>query len=287
MTDNIRYAAEILNISREYENFRLNNVSMKIKEGRVMGLIGENGAVKTTLIKSILSIIKYKGEIRIFGQKMNDKVKDSINAVLEDVFLSEMLSAKELDVFFKGIYSKWDSDYYFNLLERLKVDKSKIYRNLSKGTKTKLKIASALASKPDFLILDEPTSGLDPVLRDEILSILMDFMENENHTVLISSHITSDLEKIADEITFIKEGEIIFSEDKYDLCEKYGILKCSEEDLEKVDSSFIKAIIKGKYSVEALVENKDELKLKYPELIIDRISIDDIMLFYSKGQITE
>ena len=249
-----------------------------------MGLIGENGAGKTTIIKAILSLIKYDGEILVFGEKLNVKNKQRINAVLDDIFLSEYLNGKEIDSILSGIYNNWDSGYFYELLEKFGLNSKKVIKDFSKGMKVKFKIATALASKPELLILDEPTAGLDPVVRDEILDILLEFVEDEKNSILISSHITTDLEKIADYITYIEKGKIIFTKDKYDLIEDFGILRCSHEDFNNIDKLYIERYKVNKYNIEALIKNVSEFKSKYPKLLIDKLELDEMMVFYSKGE---
>lgn len=277
-------SVEIKNLCKKYDDFELKDISFSIEAGTIMGLIGENGAGKTTIIKSILSIIKYEGEILVFGDKLNVENKQYINAVLDDIFLSEYLNAKEIDSILSGIYKNWDSSYFFELVEKFDLSKTKNMKEFSKGMKVKLKIATALASKPRLLILDEPTSGLDPVVRDEILDILLEFVEDEKNSVLISSHITTDLEKIADYITYIEKGKLIFSKDKYELLENYGVLRCSEEDFKNIEKSFIERYKVNKYNTEALINNIDEFKIKYPKMVVDKLELDEMMVFYAKGE---
>ncbi|MBP2025860.1 ABC transporter ATP-binding protein [Peptoniphilus stercorisuis] len=276
-------AIEIKNLNKKYDNFELKDISLNVKKGSIMGLIGENGAGKTTILKCILSISKYDGEILVLGEKININTKENINAVLDDVFLSEYLNPYEIESILSGIYKNWDSNYYFELLDKFKINIKKDIKDFSKGMKVKLKIATALSSKPKLLILDEPTAGLDPVVRDEILDILLEFVEDEENSVLISSHITNDLEKIADYITFVEDGRLIFSEDKYELLENYAILRTSEEDFKNVDRSFVERYKINKYNTEALITNVEKFKIKYPNLIVDKLDLDEMMVFYAKG----
>ena len=278
-------AVEVKNLNKKYDNFSLKDISFDVEKGSIMGLIGENGAGKTTILKCILSIAKYNGEILIFGEKINIETKQKINAVLDDVFLSEYLDPYEIDKILSGIYENWDSKYYFELLEKFKINNKKSMKDFSKGMKVKLKIATALSSKPKLLILDEPTAGLDPVVRDEILDILLEFVEDEENTILVSSHITTDLEKIADYITFIEDGKLIFSKDKYELLENYGVLRCSEEDFKNIEKSFVERYKVNKYNTEALIINVNEFKMKYPNLVVDKLELDEMMVFFAKGEI--
>lgn len=277
-------AIEIKNLSKKYKDFEIKDLSFDHIEGSVMGLIGANGAGKTTILKSILDIVNHGGEIKIFGQDPDENIKDRIGFLLEDIFISNNINIKQTDNIYKNIYSKWDSEYFYYLTKKFNLPDKKPNDKFSKGMKMKYKIAIALSSRPDLLILDEPTSGLDPVIRDDILDILLEFMEDEKHSILFSSHITEDLEKIADYITYINDGKLVFSKEKYDLLENYAILKCTEEDLEKIDKENILKVKKSEYSIECLVDNKLEMKKKYPDLILDKAHISEIMVLYERGK---
>ena len=253
-----------------------------------MGFIGENGAGKTTTIKSILNIInRDSGEIKIFGldNKENErKIKEDIGVVLDDSFLSEYLNPADINKIMKNIYKNWDEKLYFKYIEDFKLPKEKISKEYSSGMKMKLKIAVALAHHPRLLILDEPTSGLDPVARNEILDIFQEFIQDEEHGIFVSSHITSDLEHIADYITFINNGEIIFTKTRDELLENYGIVKCSEEQFKKIDKKDYIKYKKNRYEYDVLIEDKYEFKKKYDISVIDKPSLEDIMLIYIKGE---
>ena len=279
---------EIKNLSKKYKGFELKNVNIKLPKGMIMGFIGENGAGKTTTIKSILNIInRDSGEIKIFGldNKENErKIKEDIGVVLDDSFLSEYLNPADINKIMKNIYKNWDEKLYFKYIEDFKLPKEKISKEYSSGMKMKLKIAVALAHHPRLLILDEPTSGLDPVARNEILDIFQEFIQDEEHGIFVSSHITSDLEHIADYITFINDGEIIFTKTRDDLLENYGIVKCSEEQFKKIDKKDYIKYKKNRYEYDVLIEDKYEFKKKYDISVIDKPSVEDIMLIYIKGE---
>ena len=279
---------EVKNLCKKYNGFELKNVNLNLPKGMIMGLIGENGAGKTTTIKSILNVIKRdSGEINIFGLdniKDEKKIKSDIGVVLDDSFLSEYLTPKDISKIMKNFYKTWDENLYFQYIEKFNLPQNKISKEFSSGMKMKLKIATALAHKPKLLILDEPTSGLDPIARNEILDIFQDFIQDEEHSVLVSSHITSDLEHIADYITFINKGEIIFTKTRDELLEEYGVLKCAEEEFKKLDKKDYIKFKKNKYEYEVLVENKNEFRKKYDFGVIDRASIESIMLIYIKGE---
>ena len=279
---------EIKNLSKKYNGFELRNVNIELPKGMIMGFIGENGAGKTTTIKSILNIInRDSGEIKIFGldNKENErKIKEDIGVVLDDSFLSEYLNPADINKIMKNIYKNWDEKLYFKYIEDFKLPKEKISKEYSSGMKMKLKIAVALAHHPKLLILDEPTSGLDPVARNEILDIFQEFIQDEEHGIFVSSHITSDLEHIADYITFINNGEIIFTKTRDELLENYGIVKCSEEQFKKIDKKDYIKYKKNRYEYDVLIENKYEFKKNYDICVIDRPSLEDIMLIYIKGE---
>lgn len=279
---------EIKNLSKKYNGFELKNVNIELPKGMIMGFIGENGAGKTTTIKSILNIInRDSGEIKIFGldNKENERtIKEDIGVVLDDSFLSEYLNPSDINKIMKNIYKNWDEKLYFKYIEDFKLPKEKISKEYSSGMKMKLKIAVALAHHPKLLILDEPTSGLDPVARNEILDIFQEFIQDENKGIFVSSHITSDLEHIADYITFINNGEIIFTKTRDELLENYGIVKCSEEQFKKIDKKDYIKYKKNRYEYDVLIEDKYEFKKKYDISVIDKPSLEDIMLIYIKGE---
>lgn len=279
---------EVKNLYKKYNGFELKNVNLNLPKGMIMGLIGENGAGKTTTIKSILNVIKRdSGEINIFGLdniKDEKKIKSDIGVVLDDSFLSEYLTPKDISKIMKNFYKTWDENLYFQYIEKFNLPQNKISKEFSSGMKMKLKIATALAHKPKLLILDEPTSGLDPIARNEILDIFQDFIQDEENSILVSSHITSDLEHIADYITFINEGEIVFTKTRDELLEEYGILKCTEDEFKKLDKKDYIKFKKNKYEYEVLIENRNEFKNKYDFGVIDRASIESIMLIYIKGE---
>lgn len=278
---------EIKNLSKKYNTFELKNVNIELPKGMIMGLIGENGAGKTTTIKAILNIINnYSGEIKIFGldNKENEKqVKEDIGVVLDDSFLSDYLNPIDINKIMKSIYKTWDEKLYFKYIEDFKLPTNKKSKEYSSGMKMKLKIAVALSHHPKLLILDEPTSGLDPIARNEVLDIFQDFIQDEENSILVSSHITSDLEHIADYITFISEGEILFSKTRDELLENYGIAKCSEKEFENIDKRDFIKYKKNRYEYDILVENKYEFKKKYNMEVIDKPTIEDIMIIYIKG----
>lgn len=279
---------ELKKVSKKYNGFELKNITFDVPKGSIVGLIGENGAGKTTTIKSILNVINSTGEIKILGKNMKDnekEIKQEIGVVLDDSFLSEYLTPKNINTIMKDMYYKWDTNKYFKYLKQFELPINKLIKEFSSGMKMKLKIATAISHNPKILILDEPTSGLDPIVRNEILDIFRKFIEeDEEKSILISTHITSDLEHISDYIVFINKGEILFTLPTSELLENYGIVKCSKEDYEKIQSRDYIALKKQKYQYEILVNDKFEFKKKYNIATIDKPSIEDIMLFYVKGE---
>ena len=278
---------EVKNLCKKYNQFELKNVNLTLPKGMIMGLIGENGAGKTTTIKSILNLTNSTGEINIFGlnvKKYDKKIKQNIGVVLNENFFSEYLNPKDINKIMKNIYKNWDEKLYFKYLEDFKLPQNKISKEFSSGMKMKLKIAVALAHHPKLLILDEPTSGLDPVARSEILDIFQDFIQNGENSIFVSSHITSDLEHIADYVTFINDGEIVLSKTRDELLEEYGIVKCSKAEFEKINKKDYVKYKVNRYEYDVLVENKSEFKRKYDFNVIDKPTLEDIMLIYIKGE---
>lgn len=215
---------EVKNLCKNYDKFSLKNISLNLPKGTIMGLVGENGAGKSTTIKAILNLVHTSdGNIKIFGLDCKEhemEIKEDIGIVLDEGFVSEYLNPKDINTIMKDMYKNWDEELYFKYLADFKLPEDKISKEYSSGMKMKLKIAVALAHHPKLLILDEPTSGLDPVARNDILDIFQDFIQDEEHGIFVSSHITSDLESIADYITFINNGEIVLSKTRDELLDK-------------------------------------------------------------------
>ena len=280
-------AIEINNLEKNYADFNLKIDELKIPSGYVIGLIGENGAGKTTLIKSILNIIKKdSGKIKIFNKDLEEKeleIKEDIGIVLDNTFFSEMLNAKDIDSITKDIYKNWDSKLFYKYLKDFKIKDNQLLKTLSKGMRKKVEIATALSHHPKLLILDEATSGLDPVVRNEVLDLFLDFIEDEEHTIIMSTHITSDLEHISDYIVFIDNGRIVIENQKDEIIDNYGILKCDIDKFETIDKSDIVRFKKNKYNYEILVENKETCKKKYKDFVVDSITLESLMLLIIKG----
>ena len=278
---------EIKNLCKKYKDFELKNINIELPKGMIMGLIGENGAGKTTTIRAILNLLNdTSGEIKIFGldnEEYEKQIKEDIGVVLDDSFFSENMNPKDINKIMRNIYKNWDESVYIKYLDNFKLPSNQNIKEYSSGMKMKLKLAVALSHKAKLLILDEPTSGLDPIARNGILDVFQEFIQDENNSILVSSHITSDLEHIADYITFISDGNIIFCKSKDELLDNYGIVKCSEEQFKEIDQKDYINYKKSKYEYELLIEDRMEFKRKYNIQIIDKPSIENIMLIYIKG----
>ena len=283
----MEHAINVKGLTKNYPNFSINNINLVVPKGYIVGLIGENGAGKSTTIKSILNLInKDSGSIEVFGldhSKYELEIKQRIGIVFDESHFPDQLKAKDINTMMKNIYQNWDTPLFNQYLKQFKLPENQIIKEFSRGMKMKLSLATALAHHPKLLILDEPTSGLDPIVRNEILDIFLDFIQDEEHSILISSHITSDLEKIADYITFIHEGNIIFSESKDALLNDYVIIKCREQELTQIDPIDIIHSKKTGQIYEILVKDKQKMEIKYRNLIMDQPSIEDLMLIYIGG----
>ena len=278
---------EIHHLSKDYGTFRLEDVSFSLPRGVIMGLIGENGAGKSTTINCILGEVqKSGGEITLFGQAQaasEKENKDRIGVVFDENHFPDLFTPKELGQVMAGVYSHWDWAAYHAFLARFSLREDQKIKDFSKGMKVKLAFAVALSHGAELLILDEATSGLDPIVRDEVLDLLLDFVQDERHGVLVSSHITSDLEKVADYITFIHAGKIVFSKTKDDILEQYGVVKCEKARAAALDGAHILGRRDSKFDAELLVDNRPEVARLYPGILTEQATIDDIMTFFAKG----
>ena len=278
-------AIEIKGLCKSYPGFALQNVSFSLPEGSIMGFIGENGAGKTTTIKSILGLIRPDaGEISVLGMNPaadRRRIGEQIGTVLDGSFFSETLRTGEISTVMSRLHPGWDRELFSGYCRRFSLPDSKPAKDFSKGMKAKLALATALAHRPRLLILDEATSGLDPVVRSEMLDLFLEFIEDETHSILLSSHITSDLEKIADYITFLHEGKIVFSLQKDEMAARYGVLKCGRADAAGLDPRHIAGKRESRFDCEFLVDNREDPA--YRGMLIEPASIDDIMTFFAKG----
>ena len=273
---------EIKNLSKKYQDFTLDNISFSLPCGCIMGLIGENGAGKSTTIKLILDLIRTDGgEITVLGQDLHrsgKQLKEKIGVVMDECCFPENLNLKDISKIMGATYQGWQKDLFSRYTQKFSLPLKKSVKEYSRGMKMKLSIAAALSHNPKLLILDEATSGLDPIVRDEILDVFLEFIQDEGNAILISSHIISDLEKACDYITFLHRGRLVFSEAKDELLEKYRILKCSNEEFESIDKNAVKGFRKNSFGVEALVL-KDRLRTR---AVLDRATMEDIMLYHIK-----
>lgn len=282
-----KIALELNNVSKQYKDFNLDNVSFKVPQGSIVGLIGENGAGKSTTINTILGLIKKDGgTITMLGKKDIDAAcRENIGVVFDGNNYPDMLTPKQLGKVFKNIYSSWNRKKYEELLKKFNLPTDKKIKQFSKGMKMKYAVSVAFSHNSKLLILDEATSGLDPIMRDEILDMFLDFIQDEENSILVSSHITSDLEKVADYIVFIHDGKIVFSKPKDELLENYGIIKCGSDLFDKIDKEKMIAYRKQDYEWQILIDNRQSAQKKYPKALIVPAGIDEIMLMYVKGEI--
>lgn len=283
-----RNALTVSGLTKKYKEFTLSDISFEVPQGTIVGLIGENGAGKSTTLNAILGVIyRDAGDISVMGkpiEELEPDAKEQIGVVFDGSNYPEILSPKKINQVMKNIYHSWDEQTYFRLLKQFSLPLDKQIKQFSKGMKMKLAISVALSHHSKLLILDEATSGLDPVIRDDILDMLLDFVQDEEHSILVSSHITSDLEKIADYIVFIHEGKVVFSKPKDELIEQYGIMKCGAAQFDALEKSDTMMCRKMDYEWQVLIDNRDKMQKKYPKAMIVPATIDEIMLLYVKGE---
>lgn len=275
-------ALEIKNLNKTYPNFHLDNLTLTLPSGCIMGLIGENGAGKSTTIKLILDMIhRDSGSITLLGHdnlKNIQLTKENIGVVMDEVGIPEYLTAKQVGKVMRHIFKNWDDAAYREYLQKLSIPTDRIFKEFSRGTKMKLGIAIAMSHHPELLLLDEATSGLDPVVRDEVIELFSEFTRDENHSILISSHIVSDLEKLCDYIAFLHKGKLLLCEEKDVLLSQYGIVHCTAEQLDELNPNAIFHKKVNAYGIEAMV-----LRAAIPESIhVSPISIEELFLFMVK-----
>ncbi len=276
---------EIKNANKSFGNFQLKDISFNLKEGFIMGFIGPNGAGKTTTIKLIMDMISLdSGNIDIFGldhKKNIERIKDDIGLVMDYCFYVDEWKVSDVEKAVKPFYSRWDHLYFLRLLDKFQIDPKKKVKELSHGMKMKLTTAVALSHYPKLLILDEPTSGLDPVARDELMDILREFICDENKGVLFSTHITTDLEKTADYITYIRNGKIIYSDEKDKLLEEYSIIKGNLSALSIEDKKHIIGYREYNNGFDGLIETK-MFKILPKGAILEAVTLDEIVVRMNK-----
>jgi len=286
--DEIKNVIELKHVTKDYGDFKLDDVTFSVPEGSVCGFIGQNGAGKTTTINLILDIIKRDaGEISVFGENIDEdsaKLREHIGVVFDEMGFHEFMTGRDINIMMKNIYQNWDETVFFDYLKRFSLPSRKKCGSFSRGMRMKLQIAAALSHHAKLLLMDEPTSGLDPIVRNEMLDIFREFVLKEDHTILLSSHITGDLEKLADEVVFIDGGRIALSGNKDDILEKHGILKCKKEKLKEISESLIVHKEEGSFGAEVLVNDRHAAAKLYPDMVMESATLEQIMLHYVSGK---
>lgn len=277
-------AISLKNVTKEYKNFTLDNISLDLPKGSIMGLIGENGAGKSTLIKMIIGSIRKKtsGEISLLGESNVDNfynVLQDVGIVPDDVAFPERFKVKHVNKLMSLTYTNWDKEMFYSYVKRLEIPENKKFKEYSLGMKKKLGIAVALSHNPKLLILDEATSGLDPVVRDDFLDILYDFTRDEEHSILFSSHIVTDLEKLCDYIAVLHKGKLLMCDEKDTLLDNYRMLRCSEDELRKISNEDILGKRESPYGVQAVVK-KESIPSGSD---FSNITIEDLFVYMIKG----
>lgn len=278
-------ALELRQVNKRYGEFALQDLSLELPAGCILGLVGENGAGKSTTIRLIMNTIpRDSGEITVLGADNTapgfEAVKEDIGIVLDEAYFPEVITAKQLNNVMKHTYRRWEDDTFFANLKRFDLPTNKAFKDMSRGMRMKLAIAVALSHAPRLLVLDEPTSGLDPIVRDEILEIFSEFTRSEDHAILISSHIVSDLEKLCDYIAFLHKGKLMLYEEKDRLLETYGILPCSNDQVDRLPTGAVVSREHNSYGSRCLVKRA----LLPQGTPVERASIEDIILFLVKGE---
>ena len=279
-------AIEVRNLCKSYPGFALKNVSFTVPQGLCCGFVGANGAGKSTTMR-IMANLAYpdSGEVRLSGRPSSDpSVKKEAAFLFDQPCFQEDWTPRDIEKALRPFYHSWDGAQYRDCLERFGLEPGKKFKNMSRGMKQKLAMAVHLSRKTRILLLDEPTGGLDPVARDELLDIFREYLIPEDRTILFSTHITSDLEKIADYIVFIHEGKVFFEKPKDELTERYGIIKCGAAQFDALDKSDIISYRKMDYEWQILVSDRERAQKKYPKALVVPATIDEIMLLYVKGE---
>lgn len=275
-------ALEIKNLTKKFSGFTLDNLTLTLPSGCIMGLIGENGAGKSTTVKLILDMLhKDSGIITILGRNNVDNIrliKEDVGVVMDEVGIPECLTTKQVGKVMKYTYRNWDEAEYERLLKKLALPTDKPFKDFSRGMKMKLGIAIAMSHGSKLLLLDEATSGLDPVMRDEVVEMFYDFTRDETHSILISSHIVSDLEKLCDYVAFLHNGKLLLCEEKDSLLAEYGIVHCTAEQLEELDSQAVKYKKESPYGLELIVK-RDAVP---DRMSISPVSIEELFIFMVK-----
>ena len=279
---------EVRGLCKSFDGFALKDVSFTLPGGCIMGLIGENGAGKTTTLKCLLGLLRRDGgDVSLMGCDPWDQprqAKAEVGVVLDDCFFHDSLRPRDVSAILAPVFPTWDDGLFRDYLDKFQLPEKKAVKELSRGMKTKLSLAAALAHRPRLLILDEATAGLDPVVRDDILEELMTFVADEDHAVLLSSHITGDLEKIADYITYLHQGQVILSAQKDEILEQYGQVGCSAAQFSALEPELVTRVRRGEFGCHVLISDRAAFHRVHPELAIEPVTLDDIMLFVGKGE---
>lgn len=284
MLQETKNVIEVRNVTKDFGDFKLDQVSFCVPEGSVCGFIGQNGAGKTTTIRMILDAIRADaGEILLFGEdnrKNSARLREDIGVVFDEMGFHTFMTGRDINTMMKHIYKNWDEAAFFACLKQFSLPARKRCGDFSRGMQMKLQIVVALSHHAKLLIMDEPTSGLDPIVRNEMLQIFREFVVEEDHTILLSSHITGDLEKLADEVVFIDGGKVILSGNKDEILEGHGLLKCKKDSIGQLDPASVVGMEENAFGVKVLVRNPAAYK-NCPEAVLERASLEDIMLFYN------
>ena len=276
-------AIEIKGLTKRYKDFTLEGLDLTLPMGCVLGLVGANGAGKSTTIRLIMDAMERDGgTVEVLGvdnkSQEFQKVKEEVGVVLDETCVPEFITARQLGKIMADTYRNWEQDAYERWLDKFQLPGNKKFKEYSRGMTMKLGIAAALSHRARLLLLDEATSGLDPMVREELLEVFADFAAQDGHAVLISSHIVSDLEKICDYVAFLEKGRLVLCEEKDVLLDRYGILKCGREDLNRVDPAALHGVRLGQYGAEALVERDRAPR----DMVVDRATLEDIILHLAK-----
>lgn len=275
----------VRDLCKKFDSFSLDHVSFQVPKGRIVGFIGENGAGKSTTMNLILDELKKdSGQIQIFGRENTiSSVRENIGVVFDECSFHDVFNTDDIEKILSGVYKSWDSSLYRQYLNRFNIPEKKPIGSFSKGMKMKLSIICAMAHKPKLLLLDEATTGLDPVVRDEMLDLFLEFIQDEECSIFFSSHITSDIQKIADYVILIQQGRIVFEEQKDDLIYNWGVVRCGKERFADIVPEDYVVHRTTSLSVECLVRDREMIKRKYKNVVVDKASLEDIMLFYVRG----
>ncbi len=282
--ENTNNVIELKHVTKNYGDFVLEDVTFSIPEGSVCGFIGQNGAGKTTTINLILDIIRRdSGEIRMFGESIDTdsaRLREDVGVVFDEMGFHEFMTGRDINIMMKNIYKNWDEQAFFDYMKKFSLPTKKKCGAFSRGMRMKLQIAVALSHHAKLLIMDEPTSGLDPIVRNEMIEIFREFVVEEDHTILLSSHITGDLEKLADEVVFINGGKIVLSGNKDEILEMHGVLKCKKDEVSRISPSLIVHKELGTYGAEILVNDRHAAEKLYPDMVIEPAALEQIMIHY-------